>query len=86
MLSKCANPECSTPFRYFHTGKLFRMETSTGLERRRAMGVDGELSKPLRRVEFFWLCQACAGKMTLTFEKDSGVKVCSSEYAQSAAA
>ncbi len=26
MLSKCANPSCSTSFLYFHCGKLFRVE------------------------------------------------------------
>lgn len=40
MVSKCANPECVATFRYFHVGKLFRMETSTGLERRHSMGQD----------------------------------------------
>jgi hypothetical protein len=56
MVSKCANPDCSVPFRYFHTGKLFRAETSLGLDRRRALGQDLPQSKPLRRLEFFWLC------------------------------
>jgi len=44
MVSKCANPNCAASFRYFHVGKLFRMETSSGLERRRSMGQD-EVSK-----------------------------------------
>lgn len=89
MVSKCANPECSVPFRYFHTGKLFRVETATGLDRRRTMGHDGEQRKALRRLEFFWLCESCAGKMTLVFDKDSGVSVHPKEqvgYACSAAA
>ena len=41
MVSKCANPNCAAGFRYFHIGKLFRMETSPGLERRRSMGQEG---------------------------------------------
>ncbi len=86
MVSKCANPDCYTPFRYFHTGKLFRVETSAGFDRRRAMGVDGGLAKPLRHLEFFWLCENCAEKMTVIFDKHSGVTVRASEYAQSAAA
>jgi hypothetical protein len=90
MVSKCANPECSVPFRYFHTGKLFRVETATGLDRRRTMGHDGEQHKALRRLEFFWLCKDCATKMTLIFDKDSGVTVrpreSANDYASSAAA
>lgn len=75
MVSKCANPDCSVPFRYFHTGKLFRAETSLGLDRRRALGQDVQHSKPLRRLEFFWLCEDCAREMTLTFDEASGVAV-----------
>lgn len=86
MLSKCANPACATPFRYFHTGKLFRVETSTGLERRRAMGNDGEPAKPLRRLEFYWLCQDCAETMTLVYEKEAGVIVRTEDLADSAVA
>lgn len=75
MVSKCANPECEAPFRYFHQGKLFRLETATGHDRRRELGVDSGLKKPLRRIEFFWLCENCATKMTLVSEKDIGVTV-----------
>ena len=75
MVSKCANPECVVPFRYFHQGKLFRLETESGHERRRGLGVDNALMKPLRRIEFFWLCEDCASKMTLVSEKDIGVTV-----------
>jgi hypothetical protein len=91
MVSKCANPECSAPYRYFHVGKLFRVEIATGLDRRRhTMGNDSDQHKPLRRLEFFWLCEECARKMTLIFDKDSGVTVRPKEdakdYACSAAA
>jgi hypothetical protein len=86
MVSKCANPKCSASFRYFHKGKLFRIETLTGLERRRAMGRDGELGQPMRRTEFFWLCEDCAAKMTLVFDRQSGVGVRANDYAGSVAA
>lgn len=75
MVSKCANPECGAPFRYFHQGQLFRLETESGYERRKAMGTDEGVKKPLRHIEFFWLCQGCAAKMTLSSEKGAGVKV-----------
>ncbi|HJU11703.1 MAG TPA: hypothetical protein VJ728_12540 [Candidatus Binataceae bacterium] len=75
MVSKCANPVCEVPFRYFHQGQLFRLETESGYERRRGMGIDGGLKKPLRRVEFYWLCPDCATKMTLVTDKEIGVTV-----------
>ena len=80
MVSKCANPDCSVPFRYFHQGKLFRVETSTGLERRRAMGQDDEPRKPIRRLEFFWLCGDCSSRMTLVFDRQSGIGVRANDY------
>lgn len=73
MVSKCANPECAATFRYFHVGKLFRLETETGHDRRRSMGDDDEVHKPLRRIEFYWLCEDCAQRMTIIFEKGEGV-------------
>ena len=73
MVSKCANPECAARFRYFHQGKLFRWETEVGIDRRRSLGSDDEMKKPIRRIEFYWLCENCADRMTLVFEKGVGV-------------
>ena len=75
MVSKCANPECTAPFLYFHKGKLFRVETEGALDRRRNLGHEDEPRKPLRRLEFFWLCEDCSRKMTLTFDRQTGVSV-----------
>jgi len=75
MVSKCANPECTTPFLYFHRGKLFRVETEGRQERRRNMGSESGAGKPLRRIEFYWLCQDCAEKMTLVFDRTIGISV-----------
>ena len=86
MVSKCANPNCAASFRYFHIGKLFRMETSSGLERRRSMGQDEVLSRPLRRIEFYWLCEKCASKMTLICDEHMQVSVRANSRAISAAA
>ena len=80
MVSKCANPDCSASFRYFHKGKLFRVETLSGLERRRSLGRDAEHGKPMRRLEFFWLCDECATRMTLVFNRQSGVAVRANDY------
>jgi len=86
MLSKCANPDCSTPFRYFHLGKLFRVETSARLERRRTLGQDSSSEKTLRHLEFYWLCESCAEKLTVVFDKNSGITVRPNISAHSAAA
>lgn len=52
MLSKCANPSCFALFRYFHQGKLFRMEMVPE-EDRNTVAVDA--TKIVRGAEFFWL-------------------------------
>jgi len=86
MLSKCANPECSANFRYLHQGKLFRIETSVGLDHRRAnLGSDDDKKKPLRRLEFYWLCEDCTKKMTVILDKETGVSVRPFRYLQAAA-
>ena len=85
MVSKCANPECVASFRYFHQGKLFRVEVDVGVDRRRSLGDDDdEKKKHLRRIEFYWLCENCAGRMTLVFEKGVGVSVRESVLPQAA--
>jgi hypothetical protein len=75
MVSKCANPECTAPFLYFHRGRLFRLETEGRQERRRNLGGETGTGKPLRRIEFYWLCQDCAEKMTLAFDRATGISV-----------
>ena len=85
MVSKCANPECFATFHYFHTGKLFRVETCSGEERRRTMGEDYAARKPLRRIEFYWLCENCAPRMTVAYEHAAGVSLRRREQAASAA-
>jgi Fe2+ or Zn2+ uptake regulation protein len=75
VLSKCANPECSAPFLYFHRGKLFRVETEGRQDRRRQLGEEVGITKPMRRLEFYWLCENCAEQMTLEFDKKTGITV-----------
>lgn len=64
MISKCANPACSVPFRYLRDGKLFRMEYDSAQQ---AHGLEfgaGD-KRPVRKVEHFWLCGPCSLAMTL---------------------
>jgi hypothetical protein len=68
MLSKCANPACSRPFRYLRDGKLFEIETNPS----RGDSTVGE-RKSSRRVEFFWLCGQCCTELTVVYDKTQGV-------------
>jgi hypothetical protein len=71
MLSKCANPDCSTPFLYLREGKLFRMEIPVDGTSEN----DAATSAAVRyRVEFFWLCDYCSNRMTLAWKRGQGVR------------
>jgi hypothetical protein len=70
MLSKCSNPGCSATFRRLQTGKLFRFDSPNGRPSR-----DGSTPKSPRGVEFFWLCEACAAKVTLVSNSTEGTRV-----------
>ena len=71
MLYKCANEACSAPFRRLREGKLFQVETEY-----LAQGQGGSAHRrvrPWRRVEHYWLCDACSTFITLTFDRERGV-------------
>jgi hypothetical protein len=84
MVSKCANPGCSASFRYFHSGRLFRVDIPAN---RKTHPSDDEnsMKKPMRRLEFFWLCDNCSSKMTLTFDSAEGISI-RPKFARSAVA
>jgi len=73
MISKCANPGCSARFLYLHSGKLFRFEREPKEDKELLMGFDPTVHKHSTGVEFYWLCETCAQKVTLTYRKGSGV-------------
>ena|SRR5579864_7417929 len=85
MVSKCANPACSTPFHYLREGKIFRIEVEVTPSLTSEETV--ELSngnrvpfivapkKAARKVEHFWLCGPCSQSMHLMFDKDAGLTV-----------
>jgi hypothetical protein len=72
MLSKCANPSCSTPLLYLREGKIFMMEHTPG-----PVAVSQADGRPVSpgRVEHFWLCGPCSAEMTLVHDRKSGVRV-----------
>jgi len=61
VVSKCANPECSEPFRFLHQGKLFHLAPAPG----RPTLDDGFVHSPCER---FWLCDRCSKIMTMVWE------------------
>ena len=72
MLSKCANPSCSTPLIYLREGKIFKMESGLQpqVEPRGPM-----LVKAGTRLEHFWLCGPCSSQLTLAWDRELGVQV-----------
>jgi hypothetical protein len=73
MIAKCANPACSTPFRYLHEGRLFRFERGVSEKGQPFLSFDATGPERSNRVEFFWLCDQCSTRMTLTYRKGIGV-------------
>lgn len=57
MVSICANPECSAPFRHLKTGRLFLIDPRDGAHSQAAWSST--------RLEYFWLCDTCAPRFTL---------------------
>jgi hypothetical protein len=71
VLTKCANPDCTTPFKYLREGKLIRMFTGVPSARQKAAGQGVQGAS--RRSEFFWLCTPCSVRFTLVFDEILGV-------------
>jgi hypothetical protein len=72
MLYKCANESCNAPFRRLREGKLFQVETEFFVGRE-SSSTSGRKGRPSRRVEHYWLCDACSPFVTLTFDRGRGV-------------
>jgi hypothetical protein len=72
MLSHCANAQCSKPFLRLREGKLFLVETDRVVK-------PGETTSFVRgrqqskQVERYWLCEDCASRWTLIYDKELGV-------------
>jgi hypothetical protein len=72
MISKCANPDCATPFRYMRDGRLFRVDRD-----RSGHLVPGPFLRAgnglPHHLEHFWLCGQCCQRMTLRLDPELGV-------------
>ena len=83
MLSKCANPACSTPLIYLREGKIFMMDQNSNSQVRPQRPV---LVKPGNRVEHFWLCGPCSVQLTIAYDHDRGIIIVPKREAQRAVA
>jgi hypothetical protein len=72
MLKKCANPACTAIFRYLREGKMFYVETEVFATADLSFP-NAERKKGSRRLEHYWLCEACCVHVTLTFDQHKGV-------------
>ena len=72
MLSKCANPSCSTPLVYLREGKIFMMEAPS---MPRVAKPAPQSSKTPSRIEHYWLCGPCSAEMTLAYDRQRGVQI-----------
>jgi hypothetical protein len=70
MVSKCSNPDCSASFLYLRAGKLFRFDVPV-----EQTGGGWGNPKPVKKVEFFWLCATCVTKFTFVADAAIGPRV-----------
>jgi hypothetical protein len=75
MLSKCANPDCSTPFLHLRDGKLFHWDAQATVHHVFPSAADPSTRKPDRKAEYFWLCGKCALSMTVVFKEGIGITI-----------
>ncbi len=63
MLSKCSNPDCSTPFKYLGSGKLFLLDDAN--------------ASPQKELVFkaHWLCNACSAEYKVVAQNGGAVVV-----------
>jgi hypothetical protein len=74
MLSKCASPGCSTPFRYLHEGKLYLINCKVAAAGRKPPA-DLRYARKSRGLEYVWLCSSCCRDSTIQVDDDHGVRV-----------
>jgi hypothetical protein len=61
MVANCANPGCTTRFKYWSQGKIFRF------------GPSPTDQAVLNQEEWFWLCATCSTNFTLQCSPERGV-------------
>jgi len=81
MLSKCANPSCSTPLIYLREGKIFVVEHGP-----QPRVQQGPMLVTGTHLEHFWLCGPCSVEMTIIYDQNKGVIVVPKSHARRAVA
>ena len=81
MLSKCASPGCSTPFRYLHEGKLYLIDRKAASAGRKPPA-DLRYARKSCGLEYVWLCSSCCSDLTIQVDDDHGVRVVRKREAQ----
>ncbi len=71
MVGKCANPDCSTPFKYFRDGRLFLIELKQGS----GNNMGSSFAEHAGPLHYFWLCSDCCRKLTLVPDQERGVRL-----------
>lgn len=66
MVSKCANPNCASVFRYLHEGRLFHVP---------GQATKGTFSGGSAHDEFFWLCSECSKQLTIVVDSSIGAHI-----------
>lgn len=72
MLSKCANPTCSNPFRCLHEGRLYLINSASRFDGCKCFSTPSSKSAP---PEYSWLCSQCSSCMTIHVDEETGTIV-----------
>lgn len=74
MLSKCANPQCSTPLHYLREGRVYRVEVKENIPAEAPFSISSGVGRK-SRMQHHWLCGECILRMTLHFDEQGGLSV-----------
>ena len=64
MLASCANPSCSSKFRYLHQGKLYVFNARDQSASSARIDFAGQIDSR----HYAWLCDQCAGKFEVVLD------------------
>ena len=74
MLSQCANSQCGKPFLKLREGKLFVVEIDrVARSGEKIPAAFASARRQQRSIEHFWLCDECATRWTLIYDRERGI-------------
>jgi len=71
MLSMCANPGCTSKFRYLHQGRVFFVESHRHEDFSPRVNFVGYVDG----MQYAWLCDECSTKYEVVLDKDERIQV-----------